>query len=403
MRDESHELHHEGGVVDYLKAVLGRRSLTGVLESPFTFEREEETWKVDLALTWTESPRESVVSYVNGIPTKDGGTHEQGLRDALVKALRAFIDTHDLSPRGVNISAEDLREGLVCVLSVLVSEPQFQGQTKDRLNNPEIRAAVDGAMRPILEQWLHANMSQGERLVQRAVQAAKAREASRKAAVSVRRKSPTSVASTSRASSRTAQQQPTNASCSSSRATLRGLRQAGSQPAPQAILPLRGKVLNAEQATIAKVLANKELNNVVTALGCGIGDAFRADRLRYRRVILLMDADTDGHHITTLMLRSSTDTCVRLWTAATCTSRSHPSTASTSARNALGPRRWRQGKDPAWIASSRQARDHAIQGLGRDATEDAVRDHARPGQAATAPGDHPRCHAGSPHHQRPAR
>jgi len=300
----SHELRHEGGLSDWLRTLLTDEQLGHVLEQPFVIEREHPDVKLELALTWTDSPRERVMSFVNGIPTRDGGTHEQGLRDALVKALRSFVDTHGIAPRNLSLSAEDLREGLVAILSCHVREPQFQGQTKGRLNNPEIRAAVDGAVRPVLEQWLHENRSQGEAVIARAIQAARARIASRQAAASVRRKS---------ATSGRLNLPGKLADCSSSDPALSelfivegdsagGSAKQGRDRRTQAILPLRGKVLNAEQANLKKLLSNEELSNVVTALGCGLGPDFREDRLRYGRVILLMDADSDGHHITTLLL-----------------------------------------------------------------------------------------------------
>ncbi|MFT5460832.1 MAG: DNA gyrase subunit B, partial [Myxococcota bacterium] len=298
-----HELKHDGGVADYLAALIAKDGLAAVLEVPFTLDKQNGI-QVELALTWTDAPRERVKSFVNGIPTRDGGTHEQGLREALLKALRNFIETHELTPRGLTLTAEDLREGLVAVISLRVPEPQFQGQTKDRLNNPEVRGSVDSAIRPVLEQWLHDHRSQGEALVERAAQAARARIASRQAASTVRRKSATSgrlnlPGKLADCSSRNPDEcelfivEGDSAGGSAKQARDRRT---------QAILPLRGKVLNAEQATLKRVLANEQLSNVVTALGCGLGGDFREDRLRYSRIVLLMDADSDGSHIATLLL-----------------------------------------------------------------------------------------------------
>jgi DNA gyrase subunit B/topoisomerase-4 subunit B len=299
----SHELHHGGGLADYLDHLMQQSEYRTTVESPFLLERNNGV-VLDLAVQWTSATRERVLTYVNGIPTRDGGTHEQGLKDAMVKAMRSFIETHGLQPRGVTLSADDLREGVLAVLSLKHSDPQFQGQTKDRLNNPDIRSAVDGAVRPIFEQWLHENRSQGEAIIARAIQAARARAAARAAAQTVRRKSATS----SRLNLPGKLTDCSNRDPADSELFIvegdsaGGSAKQGRNRKSQAVLPLRGKVLNAEQAALKKVLANKELSNVVTALGCGIGKDFREDRLRYGRIILLMDADSDGHHITTLLL-----------------------------------------------------------------------------------------------------
>ena len=300
---ERYELKHDGGVLDFLAAIVEESNEQTVLDNAFLLERDQGV-SCEIALNWTQATRERVHSFVNGIPTRDGGTHEQGMRDALVKALRSFMDTHELTPKNLTLTSEDLREGLVVILSLRVSEPQFQGQTKGRLNNPEVRGQVDSALRSSLEQWLHENPSQGKVLIARAIQAARARVASRQAAATVRRKS--AVSSRLNLPGKLAD-------CSSRNPdecelflvegdSAGGSAKQGRDRKVQAILPLRGKVLNAEQAPLKKVLANEELSNIVTALGCGLGADFREDRLRYRRVILLMDADSDGHHITTLLL-----------------------------------------------------------------------------------------------------
>jgi DNA gyrase/topoisomerase IV subunit B len=221
-----------------------------------------------------------------------------------VRAMRNFIETHSLSPRGVTLSAEDLREGVIAILSVFMPDPQFQGQTKDKLNNPEARGMVDGAVRPVIEQWLHDHKAWGETLVMRATQAARARMASRAAATNVRRKSAIShrlnlpgkladCSSTDPANSELFIVEGDSAGGSAKQARDRET---------QAILPLRGKVLNAEQSTMSAVAKNGELSDIIKALGCGLGKDFDVSRLRYDKVILLMDADVDGHHIATLLL-----------------------------------------------------------------------------------------------------
>src|SRR5215813_4447151 len=294
--------HHEG-LGEYLKKIVAERGGKPVHETPFTLSKDEGL-RLDLVLQWTEATEEHIRSYVNGIPTGSGGTHENGLRAGIGKAVRNFIDTHNLSPKGVTLVAEDIREGLTGVLSVFVQEPQFQGQTKDRLNNPELTSQIDGVVRPALEHWLNHNISVAESIVARIILAARAREASRAAQAEVSRKSATS----SRLNLPGKLSDCTNPTSDGSELFIvegdsaGGSANQGRDRARQAILPLRGKVLNTESVSLAKVLENKELADLVTALGCGLGKNFEIARLRYGKVIILADADSDGNHIATLLL-----------------------------------------------------------------------------------------------------
>ena len=302
---------HDGGIADYLTRVVADRGKAPTQPLAFYVSRDprksggdQTAIVLECALQWTESTDEHIQSYVNGIPTGSGGTHESGLKSGVVKAVRNFIETHGLGPKGVTLTAEDIREGLTAILSVYVSEPQFQGQTKDKLNNPEVAADVDGVIRSHLEKWLTDSRSVAEAIIARIVIAARAREASRAASQAISRKSAvshrlnlpgklTDCSSTDPAESELFIVEGDSAG---------GSAKQGRDRRTQAILPLRGKVLNAEQASTSKVLGNKELQDIVSALGCGFGNDIDLSKLRYHKIFLLMDADSDGHHISTLLL-----------------------------------------------------------------------------------------------------
>ncbi|MBL8625310.1 MAG: type IIA DNA topoisomerase subunit B [Myxococcales bacterium] len=304
----THRFVHEKGIAEWLPTLVAAR---GKLPVPatggvFYLEKRDDEAKlgVELALQWTEATEDLIKSHVNSVPTPDGGTHDAGLRAAIVKAIRNYISTHNLDPKGVTLTAEDIREGVVAVLSTFVHDPQFQSQTKNRLNNPEVAGQVEAMVRPALENYLNGNPNWAQAVVARTVIAARAREASRAAKEGINRKT---------AVSHRLNLPGKLADCSSTDPeeselfivegdSAGGSAKQGRDRRTQAILPLRGKVLNTFQANDAKLSGNKELGDIVSALGCGVGADLDLGKLRYGKILLMMDADADGHHIATLLL-----------------------------------------------------------------------------------------------------
>ena len=308
---ETHHFVHEQGIQEYLTKLVNDRGKRPTADFVFYLDKQlngtashGDGFAMEVALQWTDEPAEFIRSYVNGVATVSGGTHELGLRGGIVKAVRNYMDTHNLTPKGLNIQAEDIREGLACVLSVLILNPQFQGQTKERLNNPEVQSLVDNAIRPALENFLNANKTIAETLVGRMILAARAREASREASKAVMRKSAVSLRLN--LPGKLTDCQSTDPRMSElfvvEGDSAGGTAKQGRDLKTQAIFPIRGKVLNTEELALGKVVENKELADLVKVLGCGIGKDFDLKKLRYHKIVLLMDADIDGYHISTLLL-----------------------------------------------------------------------------------------------------
>jgi DNA gyrase subunit B len=300
--DEKHEFHYEGGIRDFVSHV--NRAKDPVHKAIVYFEGENDQGNVEVAMQWNSSYQESVFTFANNINTTEGGSHLSGFKSALTRTLNDYARAKGLlKEKEDNLEGEDVREGLAAVLSVKLREPQFEGQTKTKLGNPWVRGLVEQTVNQRLAEYLEENPSDAKRVIDKAISAARARQAARKARELTRRKS---ALESSSLPGKLADCQITDPA-SAELFLVEGNSAGGSAVDArdrtfQAILPLRGKVINSEKNRINKVLSNAEIQSMITAIGTGIGDEFDIEKLRYHRVIVMTDADVDGSHIRTLIL-----------------------------------------------------------------------------------------------------
>ena len=310
--DDAHEGHREvvyqyaNGLQDYVQHLNSAKKVDLINPEIIDIEAEDQDKKisVEIAMQWTSAYSESVHTYANTINTSEGGTHEEGFRAALTSLINRYAkDKNILKDKDDNLTGDDIREGLTAVISVKLGEPQFEGQTKTKLGNTEARTYVQQVVYSHLGDWLDSHPNEAKDVIRKAQQAAAARLAARKAREATRRKGALESAS-----------MPGKLKDCSSRDASRseifivegdsagGSAVQGRDPETQAILPLRGKILNVEKARLDKALGNQEIQALITAFGTGIGEEFDIAKLRYHKIVLMADADVDGQHITTLLL-----------------------------------------------------------------------------------------------------
>jgi DNA gyrase subunit B len=294
--------HYPGGLVDFVKHI--NRTKTAIQGSVIDFDGKGPGHEVEIAMQWNAGYSESVHTFANTINTHEGGTHEEGFRAALTTVVNKYAkDKKLLKDKDPNLTGDDIREGLAAVISVKVSQPQFEGQTKTKLGNTEVKSFVQKICNEELQHWFDANPAEAKIVVNKAVSSAQARMAARKARELVRRKSATDLGGLP---GKLADCRSTDPSKSELYVvegdSAGGSAKSGRDSMFQAILPLRGKIINVEKARIDRVLKNTEVQAIITALGTGIHDEFDLARLRYHKIVLMADADVDGQHISTLLL-----------------------------------------------------------------------------------------------------
>lgn len=297
---------YDDGLLDYVKFLNSAAGAAVIHEDVVSIDVEDTEKKLalELAMQWTESYRESVHTYANTINTHEGGTHEEGFRTALTSLINRYARENKLlRDKDDNLTGDDVREGLTAVISVKISEPQFEGQTKTKLGNSEVKAFVQREVWDQLGDWFERNPNEAKAIVRRSITAAQARLAARKARETTRRKGllesggmPGKLKDCSSKNPEISEIYLVEGDSAGGSAVQ------GRDPERQAILPLRGKILNVERARLDRALSNAEIQSMITAFGAGIGDDFKLEKARYHKIVLMADADVDGQHITTLLL-----------------------------------------------------------------------------------------------------
>lgn len=297
---------YKDGLLDYVKHLNASKKVELVHPDVIAFESEDDDRKisVEIAMQWTTAYSESVHTYANTINTHEGGTHEEGFRAAMTSLINRYArDKNLLKEKDDNLTGDDIREGLTAVISVKLGEPQFEGQTKTKLGNSVAKGFVQGVVNEELGDWLERNPNIARDIVRKALMASQARLAARKARDNARRKSPLETFGMPGKLSDCSSKNPAECEVYLVEGdSAGGSAKRGRDPRTQAILPLRGKILNVERARLDKALGNAEVQSMITAFGTGIGEEFDMAKLRYHKIVLMADADVDGQHITTLML-----------------------------------------------------------------------------------------------------